>query len=179
MTKHVQPGLNALAVAATNGSDQPNPAGLIGRFAVEFEQGSPLEGRIDKTWKTSRQKQEGWTDVKFDASRWASVLESVDFGKGPWGSFQDRQLAVSPVAAADPFRGRFTIPVDVDRAKCRVFLEMKDLPDDSAAVSINGEYAGGVIGRPGRLDITRCVKTGENKVFIEPLTPKSVRIVIY
>ncbi len=179
MTKHVQPGLNALAVAATNGSDQPNPAGLIGRFTVEFEQGPPLEGRIDKTWKTSQQKQEGWTNVHFDVSKWVPALESVEFGKGPWGTFQDRQLAVSPVAAADPFRGRFTIPADIDRTKCRVFLEMKDLPDDSAAVSINGAYAGGVIGRPGRLDITRCVKTGENKVFIEPLAPKSVRIVIY
>jgi len=179
MTKHVQPGLNAFAVAATNGSDHPNPAGLIGRFAVEIEQGPPLEGRIDKTWKTSQQKQEGWTDVHFDAAKWVPALESVDFGKGPWGSFQDRQLAVSPVAAADPFCGRFTIPSDVDRAKCRVFLEMKDLPDDSAAVSINGTYAGGVIGRPGRLDVTQCIKPGENVVAIEPLAPKSVRIMIY
>ena len=179
MTNQVQPGLNVLAVAATNGTDKPNPAGLIGRYVIEFEQGPPLEGRIDKTWKTSRQGKEGWTDLKFDTTGWVAALESVEFGKGPWGSFSNRQLTLSPVAAADPFRGRFAIPADVDKAKCRIFLEMSDLPDDSAAVTINGEHAGGVIGRPGRLDITRYIKPGENAVVIEPLTPKAVRILFY
>jgi hypothetical protein len=30
-----------------------------------------------------------------------------------------------------------------------------------------------------RLDITRYVKSGENRVVIEPLAPKSARIVCY
>jgi hypothetical protein len=88
-----------------------------------------------------------------------------------------RPLTVSPVAAADPFRGRVTIPADVDLARCRVYLEMDDLPDDSAAVTINGLFAGGVIGKPLRLDITRRVKPGENTVLVEPLAPKTVRLV--
>ena len=86
---------------------------------------------------------------------------------------------VSPVAAADPFRGHFTVPADVDLAKCRVYLEMDKLPEDSAAVSLNGVYAGGVIGQPTRLDITRYLKAGENTVVIEPLAPKSARLVFY
>jgi hypothetical protein len=88
-------------------------------------------------------------------------------------------MTVSPVAAADPFRGRFTLPAEVDTAKQRVFLEMDGLPDDSAAVTVNGVYAGGVIGKPSRLEITGRVKTGENTLLLEPLAPKSARLVIY
>jgi hypothetical protein len=90
-----------------------------------------------------------------------------------------RPVTLSPVKAADPFRGRVTIPAEVDLAHCRVFLEMEALPDDSAAVKINGVAAGGVIGKPSRLDITRRVKAGENAIEIEPLAPKAARIVFY
>ena len=90
-----------------------------------------------------------------------------------------RPKTVSPVAAADPFRAHFAIPADVDPAKCRVYLEMEGLPDDSAAVTINGVYAGGVIGRPSRLDITRHVTPGNNVVLIEPLAPKLAKIAVY
>ena len=81
--------------------------------------------------------------------------------------------------AADPFRGRVTIPADVDLAKCRVYLQMDDLPDKSAAVTINGDKAGGVIGRPTRLNITAQLKPGENTIVIEPLAPKAARLVFY
>jgi hypothetical protein len=90
-----------------------------------------------------------------------------------------RAKTVSPLAAADPFRAHFTIPADADLAKCRVCLEMDKLPDDSAAVRVNGIFSGGVIGRPSRLDITRHLKAGENTVLIEPLAPQSARIVFY
>ena len=90
-----------------------------------------------------------------------------------------RPLTLSPVKAADPFRGRVTIPADVDLAHCRVYLEMDELPDDAAAVTVNGVAAGGVIGKPSRLDITRRVKAGENTIVIEPLAPKAARIVFY
>ena len=86
---------------------------------------------------------------------------------------------MSPVAAADPFRGHFTLPADADPAQCRVCLEMDGLADDSAVVRVNGVFAGGLIGRPARLDITRCLKAGQNAVIVEPLAPKSVRIVFY
>ena len=88
-------------------------------------------------------------------------------------------LTVSPVAAADPFRGHFTLPADgeMDPAKCHVYLEMEGLPDDSAAVTVNGLFAGGVIGRPSRLDIGRHLKIGLNTLVIEPLAPKSARLV--
>ncbi len=86
-------------------------------------------------------------------------------------------VTLSPVRAADPFHGHVTLPTDVDLTHCRVYLEMADLPDDSAAVTVNGARAGGVIGRPARLDITSHVKLGENTVVIEPMAPKSARLV--
>jgi hypothetical protein len=90
-----------------------------------------------------------------------------------------RKQTLSPVAAADPFRAMFLLPAAVDRARCRICLEMEGLPEDSAAVRVNGVPAGGVIGRPLRLDITRCVKAGENLLLVEPLAPKSARIILY
>jgi hypothetical protein len=90
-----------------------------------------------------------------------------------------RPVTLSPVKAADPFRGRVTIPADVDLSHCRVFVEMEALPDDSAAVKVNGVAAGGTIGKPTRLDITSHVKAGENTIEIEPLAPKAARIVVY
>jgi hypothetical protein len=90
-----------------------------------------------------------------------------------------RKHTVSPVAAADPFRTHFEIPSDVDFAQCRVYLEMEGLPDDSASVSLNGTYLGGVIGRPLRLELTRHIKKGQNAIVIEPLAPKSASLVIY
>jgi hypothetical protein len=88
-------------------------------------------------------------------------------------------LTLSPVKAADPFRASFTIPEDMDLSTTRVDLEMADLPDLSASVTINGIHAGGVIGKPLRLDIHRSIKAGDNTVVIEPLAPKAARIVFY
>jgi hypothetical protein len=100
-------------------------------------------------------------------------------GEPPTPDLKRRPLTLSPVKAADPFRGRVTIPADVDLTKCRVYLQMDDLPDNSAAVTVNGVHAGGVIGRPTRLDITPHLKPGENTILIEPLAPKAARLVFY
>jgi len=99
--------------------------------------------------------------------------------KPPAPEPKGRPLTLGPVKAADPFRGRVTIPADVDLAHCRVYLEMDELLDDSAAVKVNGASAGGVIGKPSRLDVTSHVKAGQNTFEIEPLAPKGARIVFY
>ncbi len=179
LTSYLHEGRNVLAFAASNTGDKPGPAGLIGRLAVEFADTSSLSIAIDKTWKTSDHADAGWNQLQFDDAKWVASREVAEFGGGPWGPINGRRgMTTSPLAAADPFRGRFTIPAEVAAAKQRVCIEMDDLPDDSAAVSVNGEYAGGVIGKPSRLDITARVKAGENTILIEPLTPKAVRAVI-
>ncbi len=177
IAQYLQAGPNTFAVAATNATDNPNPAGLIGKIIIDFEQGKPLLGVIDKTWRASLREEDGWNASSFNDSTWAMAKEVAKYGEGPWASIGGQ--TVSPVKEADPFRARFTIPADVDVSKVRVCLEMDKLSDDSASVTVNGVYAGGVIGKPSRLDITRHVKTGENTVFVEPLAPKSARIMFY
>jgi hypothetical protein len=90
-----------------------------------------------------------------------------------------RPVTRSPVKAADPYRGHGTIPADVDAANCRTLLEMIDLPGEAARVIVNGEPAGGLIGKPCRLDISSHVRVGANEIRIVPLAPKSARLVFY
>ncbi|MGA2035344.1 MAG: glycosyl hydrolase [Thermoguttaceae bacterium] len=90
-----------------------------------------------------------------------------------------RPVTLSPVKAADPFRGHCTVPPEVDLAGCRVFLEMADLPGEAARVTVNGEPAGGLIGKPCRLDISCHVRPGANEVRIVPLAPQAARLVFY
>ena len=107
--------------------------------------------------------------------------EVADFGGGPWGAFDGRRnVTVSPLAAADPFRGRFTIPAEVDRREAaRVASRWTTCPTTPQPSPSTAVFAGGVIGKPSRLDITAHVKSGENTIVIEPLAPKAVRVVIY
>jgi hypothetical protein len=90
-----------------------------------------------------------------------------------------RPVTLSPVKAADPFHGHCTLPADVDLARCRVFLEMENLPGESARVTVNGAAAGGMIGKPCRLDVTSLVRPGANEVHIVPFAPEKARLAFY
>jgi hypothetical protein len=85
---------------------------------------------------------------------------------------------LSPVRA-DPFVGRVDVPGDLDLARSRAVLEMDELtPEAAARVTVNGTYAGGFIGRPFRLDVTRLLRAGSNEIRIEPFAPRSARLAI-
>jgi hypothetical protein len=101
-------------------------------------------------------------------------IEPPLLSKHPFGA-----LTLSPVGAAAPFRATVALPADVDLARCRVYLELDDLPNRSAAVTINGQRAGGMIGLPTRLEISRHLKPGENSVLIEPMAPRSARLAFF
>ena len=89
-----------------------------------------------------------------------------------------KRVTVSPVVAT-PFSGKCDLPSSVDLGKARIFLAMDELtPEEAARVTINGNYVGGFIGRPFRLDVTSYLKHGVNTVKIEPFAPKSVRLCI-
>ena len=51
--------------------------------------------------------------------------------------------------------------------------------EDAAAVRLNGAYAGGFIGKPCRVEITRLLKAGRNTVRIEPFAVDKVRVEVY
>jgi len=164
-------GTNVLAIAATNGSNQPNPAGLIGRYAIEFASGGPIIGCIDATWQASNREEPGWNAPGFDAAAWARAKEIAVFGAGPWGNL------TGAIVPADPFLGRCELPTTVNLGRSRVYLEMDDLRE-GASVKVNGAFAGGVIGEPFRLDVTKHLKPGANTIEIEPYAPKSVRLAV-
>ncbi len=167
-----------LAIAATNDpADGLNPAGVIGIIRIEQEQGEPITFSSNKAWKTSRSEQPGWNQIGFDDASWTAAREIARFGGGPW-NIGRRQLTLSPIAA-DPFIGTCMIPADLDLKQYRVYLEMQDLPDTSAAVTVNGQPAGGVIGRPCRVNIGTLLKSGENRIEIAPLPPAAARLVFY
>jgi len=179
---HLKPGRNTLAVMAENFEDLPNPAGLIGAYKIVLDDGTEITGRIDKSWKSAESESAGWNTAGFDDASWSPVREIAHYGDAPWGPFESQTAAMTlpPVKEADPFVGRFAVPQDWLREGFRVYLEATDVPHEaSAAVAVNGRYAGGFIGKPFRLDITDRLKAGENTVEVVPFAPASVRVSVY
>jgi len=184
IAKLLKPGANAFAVVARNLSDKPNPAGLIGKLTVTFDSGDPLILAVDKSWRASKEGPAGWKDAGFNDKSWPAAEAVAKFGDSPWGKIaggggaKSGRLTVSPITA-DLFRGKCEIPADVDLAKVRAVLVAEGLPDDCAAITVNGAAAGGFLGAPARLDVTAHLKRGQNVIEIAPLAPKAAQVVIY
>jgi hypothetical protein len=177
VTTLLHPGPNQLAIAAVNTGDKPNPAGLIGRLTVELASGAALTECVCKAWKTSNAKADHWVEADFDDSAWPSARELLAFGGRPWGT-PGGHLTLSP-AKADPFLGQCDL-AQADLNNSRVYLELGSLaPETAARVTVNGEDAGGFIGKPSRLEISRHLKPGANTLRIEPFAPESVSLVLY
>lgn len=179
LTDALKPGENVLAIAAANATDEPNPAGLIGFCEVQLADGRTITSQIDTSWKAADSAPEDWQQPGFDDGSWGHAREVVAFGGGPWGTIDDRRpLTVSPVES-DPFCGTFDVP-EAWFDGTPIYLETGEIePEGAASVTVNGEFAGGFIGRPFRLDITRVVRAGRNRLVIEPFSPEKVRVVRY
>ena len=176
VTALLHPGRNQLALAAVNGGDKPNPAGLIGRLTIELESGANLTECVNQTWKASNEKAERWAEADFNDSAWPSARELLPFGGGLWGMLGG-QLTLSAVKA-DPFFGHCDL-AKADLEAGRVYLELGALaPETAARVTVNGTSAGGFIGKPARLEISKQLKPGPNSLRIEPFAPESVRLVL-
>jgi alpha-L-rhamnosidase len=91
LTRHLRPGANTLAVAATNVfskdvAPDKNPAGLLGVFRFEFDKGEPLVLATDAQWRTSDKEVKGWNQGDFDDAAWAPAQKVGDYGTAPWGA---------------------------------------------------------------------------------------------
>jgi hypothetical protein len=181
-TAQLKEGPNVLAIAALNLTDQPSPAGLIGRVEIRYEQGETQVVAIDATWKTSDKEQAGWNQPGFDDKAWVLAKNLGKYGCAPWHAFasgNQTRAATSPVTS-DPFVGHGELPADLKLDQVRVFLEMDEIaPEEAARVTVNGHYAGGFIGKPFRLDVTRHVQSGTNTIVVEPFAPKNVRLTVH
>jgi hypothetical protein len=172
----LKPGANVIAISAINGGTTASPAGVLGRLLVEFDRGEAVSVFVDTSWKAAKALQPGWEKAGFDDSDWLSARKVASFGAGQWGRFTGP--TASPVKA-NPFSGQCIVPDSVDLKQSRLVLDMGDLTqEDAARVTINGNDAGGFIGRPFRLDVTRFLKRGINTVRIEPFAPTSVHLVV-
>ncbi len=110
ITTLLQPGKNALAVAATN---EGGPAGVLGKLVVEFETGDPLIVVTNRQWRCALSEQEGWQRPDFDDSSWEEVREVGNFGVPPWGSVHPQFVYVPPL----PFlRTTFEVAKPIRRA---------------------------------------------------------------
>jgi hypothetical protein len=95
----------------------------------------------------------------------------------------DNALTVSPVTGS-VFQGVVTVPPELLADGRRAYLvcdlegrhDSKDTSETAAAVRVNDAYAGGFIGKPFRVAITKHLQDGYNRIRIEPFPVEQVRI---
>lgn len=102
LTTKLRTGTNVIAIEAENldPSAHPNPAGLIARVEVLFDDKTRLDPVTDASWETSQTGTEGWTARDFDASAWMAAKTLGKHGTAPWGNLEGRQRAAAPLCAA-------------------------------------------------------------------------------
>ena len=164
VTGRLQPGANALGIEATNGGDNPSPAGVIGRLIIVFTSGDPMLVPIDSSWQTSRQAGERWNWADFVASDWKPAAEVAKYGDAPWGRIEANVDAMEP---APFFRKTFTVDKPVKRAT--VFASALGVYE----LHLNGKPVDKDVLSPGwtdyhkrvhyfGYDVTQQLKRGEN-----------------
>jgi alpha-L-rhamnosidase len=175
LTKHLHPGANTLAVVATNSftkdvAPDKNPAGLLGVFRVEFDQGEPLVVPTDAQWRTSDKEVKGWNQEDFDDSTWAKAQKIGDYGIGPWGKIQGGAEEHRRLAAR-MLRREFRAEKKVKRATTYVSgLGFCDL-------YLNGRLVGDQLMNPAltgydkrvlyvTFDVTEQIRSGVNAVGV-------------
>jgi hypothetical protein len=167
-------GDNIIGVVAENTSDQANPAGIIGRFEIRSTSGEVIHViDTDHSWQVSKEPSEGWNVSPDVPGEWVAAEEIARYGEAPWG-----RLGTTAIRQADPFEGMFTLPEGIDQAQSRICIEMEGVYE-GARLTVNGSYAGGVIGAPYRIDITKHLKPGENTLLVEPYAPEKVWVSAY
>ncbi len=171
-------GSNILAISVSNTSDQPNPAGLIGTFSFELENGTKISTPIDGSWKVSDQDTAGWQASDYDDQGWAAASEFAAYGEGPWRTIGGRNLTLSPIQRATPYAGHFVLDSFNPGGERLILSVQSGGPESAARATVNGQYAGGFIEQPTMLDLTEYVKSGRNDIRIEPFMPKAVQVFV-
>ena len=183
LTTYLIPGKNVLAIAATGARKGEEAAGLIGKISVVFESGDPFIISTEPYWKVTDKEEEAWFRPECAETIWSFAKIVAPFGQEPWRLYESGRdkATMSPLKNPDPFLGRCSLPGDLDLTTCRVYLEMGHIPgsEQAASVRINGDYAGGVIGKPYRLNVTEFLESGANTIEITPVAPQDVQLVVY
>ena len=158
-------GRNEITVEAENRypteSNKPRLAGFVAAFTWP----GGVFRTDDKSWQVARA-----------GESFAMPKVVRNFGDKPW-----KKCMLGPTRS--PYKESisteigFTLPALKDGA--RVYLVCDGTEGErSAAVTVNGAYAGGFIGAPHRVDITRAVTPGANTLEAKPFRLVHPKIVV-
>ena len=86
-------------------------------------------------------------------------------------------MTASPFSESVATKLEFTLP-ELKPGERVYFVCDGTKGESSAAVTVNGAFAGGFIGAPYRLDITQTVKSGANTLESKPFRLVRPRIVV-
>ncbi|MBP5319373.1 MAG: hypothetical protein J6334_00175, partial [Kiritimatiellae bacterium] len=154
-------GANEIEVLGDN--VLPGDAGFVASIAW---QGGELN-TDDRTWTVCR-----------EGEKPAKPLVVGRYGTRPWGWLgPGPRVTRSPFAESVATACAFTLP-PLNPGERVYFVCDGTEGESSAAVTVNGTFAGGFIGAPYRLDITKSVKEGTNALETKPFRLKNPRIVI-
>ena len=154
-------GTNEIKVLADN--VLPGYAGFV--CSIKWSAGLLLSD--GQAWNVCR---EGEVAVK--------PREICRYGHGVWGRLGPAsKIMRSPFSESVATELAFTLPAL--KPGVRVYLACDDVEGErSAAVTVNGAFAGGFIGKPYRLDVTKSVRVGANTLEAKPFRLKNPRIVL-
>lgn len=180
ITHAIKKGANTVAIAVQNTTNQPSPAGLIGKLNMVFDDGSQFSLPVDASWKSTDKQYQNWQTAGCDDSNWADAVQIANYGAAPWGDLDRQNLTKSPVKKADPFDGTFDLPAGLKTAATPLILQMDGLkPEAAARITVNGTDIGGFISPPFRKDISEHAKPGLNTIRIEPFSPETIQVAVY
>ena len=77
-------GANVIAVEATNGAEQANPAGLIAQLDLRTNEGEETVIASDGQWRCSSDASAGWHKPGFGDAAWPNAKALGPYGIEPW-----------------------------------------------------------------------------------------------
>ena len=111
----LKPGANLIAVDATNTTDTPNPAGLIGMLSIKLHDGSLIAVPTDPSWDSSVKAAQGWNASIKPPEGWAAAMQLGPLGMAPWGDVQAAPIVpevFAPMTAVYQLLAKEGIPPD-------------------------------------------------------------------
>ena len=168
LTALLRAGDNVFAVAAGNGGDKPNPAGLLGCVTAELADGRQLTLATGPAWKTQSSEQAGWREAGFDDASWPVAREMAKFGGAPWEQIK-AQVATMENSPASWMRKEFNLAAGPAQALAYVnvkgyyelYVNGKKVSEDVLAPAVSQDKKRSLY---TTYDISKLLRAGSNCV---------------
>ncbi len=168
LTALLKAGDNVFAVAAGNGGDKPNPAGLLGCVTAELADGRQLTLETGTAWKSQSSEQAGWREAGFNDAAWPVAKEMAKFGGAPWEQIK-AQVATMENSPAVWMRKEFDLTSTPAQALAYVnvngyyelYVNGKQVSDDVLAPAVSQDKKRSLY---TTYDISKLLRAGSNCV---------------